>query len=160
MGRPDCQDDRVKLAVATGLGAGYFPFAPGTAGSIPGVVLHLLLYSLGGPWLALAGAGVVIVIGLWSAGAAEPHFGRKDPGPVVIDEIAGQMLALAFFAPCLASAAAGFVLFRVLDVIKPWPCRSLERLPGAWGIMTDDLVAGLYANLLLHGVQYVWPLPC
>ena len=79
-------------------------------------------------------------------------FGEKDPGRVVVDEIAGQMVALLFVRPTALVLLAAFLLFRVLDVLKPWPARRLEDLPGGSGIMADDLMAGLYANLILHGL--------
>ena len=76
--------------------------------------------------------------------------GKKDPGVVVVDEVVGQWVTLLFLPFTPAVAAAGFVLFRVLDVFKPWPARQLESLPDGWGIMSDDVMAGIYANLLLH----------
>jgi phosphatidylglycerophosphatase A len=93
-----------------------------------------------------------VVLGLWAAGRAEALFGEKDPGRVVIDEIAGQMVALLFIRPTALVLLAAFFLFRVMDVLKPWPARRLEDLPGGSGIMADDLMAGLYANLILHGL--------
>jgi phosphatidylglycerophosphatase A len=76
--------------------------------------------------------------------------GKKDPGVVVVDEVVGQWISLLFLPFTPAVAVAGFVLFRVLDVFKPWPARQLESLPDGWGIMSDDVMAGIYANLLLH----------
>lgn len=141
---------RLPLLVATGLGSGYFPFAPGTVGSALGVLLHAGLWFAGGPLATLAGMLVATALGFWSAGKAEAHFARRDPGPVVIDEVAGQMLSLLFVPLTAGTALAGFILFRIFDILKPFPCRRLERLPGGSGIMTDDLMAGLYANLVLQ----------
>lgn len=144
--------DRLALVLATGFGTGYGPIAPGTWGSIPGLVLAWGLARLGGPWGVLSGAVAFAVAGVWAAGRAEALFGEKDPGRVVVDEIAGQMVALLFVRPTGPVLVAAFLLFRILDVVKPWPARRLEDLPGGSGIMADDLMAGLYANLILHGL--------
>lgn len=143
---------RVRLLISTGLGIGYIPLAPGTFGSLLGVVLHVLLYLVGGPAAALAGLLAVTALGFWAAGAAERHFGRRDPGNVVVDEIAGQMLSLLFLPLTPGVAVAGFLLFRLFDIVKPFPARQLEALPGGSGIMADDLMAGLYANLILQAL--------
>jgi phosphatidylglycerophosphatase A len=97
----------------------------------------------------------VATIAVYFAGVAASarlaqRLGRKDPGAAVVDEIVGMWLSLLFLPFTPATAIAGFVLFRVLDVFKPWPARQLESLPGGWGIMTDDVMAGIYANLLLR----------
>jgi phosphatidylglycerophosphatase A len=139
------------------MGLGHLPVAPGTWGSLPGLLLYGLLWRLDGPWLALGGACLVTVVGSWAAAAAEAHFGRKDPHPVVVDEIAGQMVSLLFLEPSVRALIAAFVLFRLLDVIKPFPCNKLQELPGASGIMADDLIAGLYANVVLHLLHWLRP---
>ncbi len=141
--------------IATCAGVGYFPVAPGTAGSVVGVVLVAALGRLPveTPWLSvLLGAAAVAVyfLGVWSAGHAERFFSRVDPRFVVIDEVAGQMTT--FLARPDASwkwLLVGFVLFRVFDVLKPFPAGRAERLPGGWGIMTDDVVAGGYGLVTL-----------
>lgn len=143
---------RVRLLIATGLGVGYVRLAPGTFGSALGVALYILLHFAGGTWATLAGLIVVTALGFWAAGAAERHFGRRDPGHVVVDEIAGQMLSLLFLPLTAGVAAAGFLLFRLLDILKPFPARQMEALPGGSGIMADDLMAGLYANLILQAL--------
>lgn len=143
---------RARLIVSTGLGIGYAPLAPGTFGSVLGLALYALLYTVAGPLAALAGLLVVTALGFWSAGAAERHFGRSDPGHVVIDEIAGQMLTLALLPLTAGVAAAGFLLFRLLDILKPFPARRLEKLHGASGIMADDLMVAIYANLILQAL--------
>lgn len=144
--------DRLALLVATGFGAGYGPVAPGTWGSLPGLALAWGLTRACGPWAVAAGASLIAAVGVWAAGRAESLIGEKDPGRVVVDEIAGQMVTLCFLPPTGSALVAGFLLFRALDVLKPWPARRLEGLPGGSGIMADDLMAGLYANLLLHGL--------
>jgi phosphatidylglycerophosphatase A len=148
---------RLRVWVATGGGVGYAPVAPGTFGSLPGVALAWLAMLAGGTTALVATLVAVVALGLWAAGVAESHFGRSDPGPVVIDEIAGQLVSLLFIAPTPAALAAAFVLFRVFDVLKPFPARRLESLPGAYGIMADDLMAGIYANLALRALQWAVP---
>ena len=145
------------MLVATGLGAGYFPVAPGTWGSLPGLALAWGLARLAGDWAVAAGAAVVSVLGVWAAGRAESILGEKDPGPVVVDEIAGQMVSLLFLPQSPRVLVGGFLLFRALDVLKPWPANRLEDLPGGSGIMADDLMVGLYANLILHGLAHWRP---
>ena len=141
------------LAIATALGAGYAPKAPGTAGSAVGLLLWLLLPHV--LWIQLVAIAIVSAAGIWSGSVAERHFGRRDPGQVVVDEVAGMMVT------CVLNPLAGpgsmlaaFVLFRAADIVKPFPVNRLERLPGGWGIMADDLLAGVYANLALHLV--IW----
>jgi len=146
----------VRFWIAIGLGLGLAPIAPGTVGSLGGLLLVGLLWPLGGTWAVAAGTVAVVVIGLWSAGAGVARYG-PDPGPVVIDEVAGQMLALLFLAPGPTALAVGFVLFRLFDVWKPWPVRRAEKLPGASGIMADDLLAGIYANLVHHALRWGFP---
>jgi phosphatidylglycerophosphatase A len=137
----------VAIALATCFGVGYVPVAPGTFGSLAGLALWLIL-----PTPATLAAGIVItfLVGAWASGVAEQHFGASDPGPAVIDEVMG-MLATMFMNPGgWVSASAGFFLFRLFDVIKPYPANRLERLPGGIGIMADDLMAAIYANLALR----------
>jgi len=137
--------------IATGLGAGFFPVAPGTAGSLVGLALVIAMRqtSLGSAelavWLAVL-AAVVFAVGVWSAGKAEKAFGRIDPGQVVIDEVMGQIITF-IATPRISRVGliAGFILFRIFDIIKPFPARRCERFPGGWGIMLDDGVAGLYS---------------
>lgn len=141
--------------IATCSGVGYFPVAPGTAGSVVGVVLVAALGRLPfeALWLSVSlgmAALGVFVLGVWAAGHAEKFFGRTDPGHVVIDEVAGQMIT--FLASPDASwkwLLAGFVLFRIFDVLKPFPAGRAERLPGGWGIMMDDVVAGGYGLMTM-----------
>lgn len=139
------------MVLATGLGTGYGPIAPGTWGSLPGLAIAWGLDRGAGRWAVVAGACFFTLAGVWAAGRAERMFGEKDPGPVVIDEIAGQLVTLLFLPTTVPVLVVAFLLFRVLDVWKPWPADRLESLPGGSGIMADDLMAGLYANLLLHG---------
>jgi phosphatidylglycerophosphatase A len=144
--------DRVAMLVATGFGAGYGPIAPGTWGSLPGIAAAWGLDRWGGAWAAAAGSAGVAATGVWAASRAEALLAEKDPGLVVVDEIAGQMVTLLFIPMTPPVLLVGFLLFRVLDILKPWPANRLEALPGGSGIMADDLIVGLYANLILHGL--------
>jgi phosphatidylglycerophosphatase A len=142
--------------VATGLGSGYSPFAPGTAGSLVGVLLFLPLAGL--PWPAQLSATVAVaLVGALAAGRLAQRVGLKDPGLVVVDEVAGQWVTFLALPFTPAVALGGFLLFRVMDVLKPWPARDLERLPGGFGIVADDLAAGIYAQLALRVALAVWP---
>jgi phosphatidylglycerophosphatase A len=140
---------RLGVLIATAGGAGYFPIAPGTVGSAVGVVIYLMTMAWPAAWqIGLVAA--VSVIGIWAANQSEGHFGRKDPGHVVIDEVAGQLLTLLLTGVGLKGAIIGFLLFRVLDVVKPWPARRFEALGGGLGIVADDLMAGFYGWLLMR----------
>jgi phosphatidylglycerophosphatase A len=142
--------DRAAVAIATAFGVGRFPVAPGTFGSLPGLLVAWALWKAGGTWAVVVGAAVVAAVGSWAAGRAARLWGAEDPGAVVVDEVAGQMVALFFLPPSPAVLAAAFLLFRAMDILKPWPASKLERLPGGSGIMADDLAAGAIANLVLQ----------
>ena len=131
------------VGIATVGGVGWFPVAPGTAGSAVGVVIYLLTRAWSAPAQVALLLGITLV-GLWAAGVAEVELKKEDPGPVVIDEVAGQLLTLLLTGVGWKGAIVGFFIFRVLDIIKPFPARRLERLHGGLGIMADDLMAGLY----------------
>jgi phosphatidylglycerophosphatase A len=157
MATPRNLGDRLALLLATGFGTGYAPVASGTFGSLPGLALAWALAAAGGEWALLAGALVVAGAGVVAADRAAAIFGEEDPGRVVVDEVAGQMVTLLFVPKTLPLLALGFLLFRALDVWKPWPARRLEDLPGGSGIMADDLAAGIYANLILQAVVLLAP---
>lgn len=148
---------RLALALATAGYSGYVPFAPGTVGSAVGVGVYLALSATGAPWAVPAAILVVFAAGVWASGRAETHFRTTDPGPVVIDEVAGMLVSVAWIDAGAASLAAGFVLFRIFDIFKPYPAGRLERLPGGLGIMADDMMAGVYANLALRLLTFVVP---
>ncbi len=139
---------RLALWLATALGVGYIPFAPGTFGSIVGLVLWAILpHSTSVQAVSIA---IVFVVGCWSGSVAERHFGRTDPGQVVIDEVVGILITLFLNPVGWRGALAGFLLFRASDIIKPFPANRLERLPGGVGVMADDAMAAIYANLALR----------
>lgn len=134
---------------ATGLGSGRAPLAPGTAGTLVGVPIYLVLAGLAWP-LWLLSLTALTFLAWHAAEAGERLFGRDAPC-IVIDEIAGLQWSLFLVAPTPLSVAAGFVLFRVMDIWKPFPARLFqERLPGGLGVVADDMAAAFYANLLLR----------
>ncbi|HMD34689.1 MAG TPA: phosphatidylglycerophosphatase A [Vicinamibacterales bacterium] len=140
------------LAIATALGVGYVPFAPGTFGSAAGLALWALL-----PKSMAAQAGAIVVLfaaGSWSGSVAERHFGRTDPGQVVADEVMGMLITLFLNPVNWTGAIAGFFLFRAADIVKPFPADRLERLHGGVGVMADDGMAAVYANLALRAI--IW----
>ena len=141
-------------------GLGYFPIGPGSAGAAAGVLLVVALgfLPIRTGWLSALVAGVAALIlaaGVPTATATELYFGRKDPGAVVIDEVVGQMITLvARPRPGVMGLVAAYVIFRVFDVIKPFPARRLEHLPGGWGIMLDDVAAGLWSLAVFALVRH------
>jgi phosphatidylglycerophosphatase A len=159
--------DQFILWIAQGFGIGRIPFAPGTFGSLFGLVWFAVLLLPGNPWLGLGGMLAAIVLSVWLCGAAEKILNRTDPGSVVLDEIVAVPLCFAVWvgeylwrngvlpAPGLffrrenwPLTLAVFVAFRFFDVLKPWPVRQSQRLPGGWGVTLDDLLAALYVNLV------------
>jgi phosphatidylglycerophosphatase A len=149
---------RLALFVCTFGGVGYSPIAPGTAGSAAGLAVYAGL-RLGGasPLAEAILIGVLVVAGTWSGTMAERHFGTTDPGPGVIDEVAGMLVTLYLLPAGWLMAIAGFFLFRVLDVLKPFPAQRLERLHGGLGMMADDLMVAIYGNVLLHLAVRLFP---
>jgi phosphatidylglycerophosphatase A len=136
------------LAIATVLGVGRVPFAPGTFGSAVGLLIWAMISaSLPAQSVAIV---VVFTAGVWSGGFAERHYGATDPGAVVIDEVLGMLVTLFFNPVGWTGALVAFLLFRIFDVIKPYPANRLERLHGGLGIMSDDAMAAVYANMVLR----------
>jgi phosphatidylglycerophosphatase A len=140
----------IAKVVSTFFGAGYFPVAPGTFTSLAAVLLYrFVLAGAGGPLYAGVIAAVYL-IGVAAAGSFSRQLGEQDPGKIVIDEVVGQWIALFLIPPTWINLALAFFFFRILDIFKPFGIRDTERLPGGWGIMTDDVVAGLSALLLVR----------
>ena len=152
---PARRPSTVAALIATGLGSGYAPFAPGTAGSAVALVLWWPLSGVS-PWVQAAVLAVVSLVGVSAATSVARSLGLKDPGIIVVDEVVGMWLSLLALPFTPATATAGFLLFRALDVWKPFPARRLELLPDGWGIVADDLMVGLYANGLLRLGLWLW----
>lgn len=148
--------DAVARFVATACFSGFSPVAPGTAGSAVALLLFWPLSRLAASW-QWGACVLVFAVGTLAATRVARMVGREDPEIVVVDEVAGQWVTLAGLPFTPATVLAGFLLFRVMDVIKPWPARDLERLPGGLGIMCDDVAAGIYAHLLVQVGLLVWP---
>jgi phosphatidylglycerophosphatase A len=147
---------RLAMLLATAGGAGYAPVAPGTVGSAVGILLYFVTRS----WSSLAqGLLLLAIIGLgtWAGDRLARRLAQDDPGCVVIDEVAGQLLTVFLLDVGVVGAALGFLLFRVLDIVKPWPARRMETLHGGLGIMADDLMAGVYGWVVLAGTLYYVP---
>lgn len=137
--------------IATCGGVGRLPLAPGTWGSLAALPFAWLIAAEWGPVGLGFAALVALLAGIWAAGEIETRSGLKDPGHIVIDEVAGQWLALAPVAPDPIVYLVGFLAFRLFDIVKPWPARLVERrLPGGAGVMLDDMVAGLYAGIVTY----------
>jgi phosphatidylglycerophosphatase A len=144
---------RVAWAIATWFGCGLVPFAPGTAGTLGAIPLYLLVARAGRPGVAAA-AAITTLIGVWAASVVARDLGKKDPQVVVVDEVAGFLVTMLPAARIgLAPIAVGFVLFRLFDVVKPWPVRALERLPSGWGIVLDDVGAGVFGACVMAGLR-------
>jgi phosphatidylglycerophosphatase A len=136
--------------MATGGYVGRIPWAPGTWGSLLGLPIIYALAQLSPAWAAI-GCAVLTAGAVWVAGRAERQLGVKDPGCIVIDEMAGMTVALLGIPLTTGTGIAGFLLFRLFDIWKPWPVRTLERrLRGGWGIVMDDIAAGVLANIVLR----------
>jgi phosphatidylglycerophosphatase A len=149
----------VARAIATWFGCGLVPRAPGTAGSLGAIPLYLLVAREGRAGVAVA-AVVVTFVGVWASTVFAREVGTKDPQKVVVDEVAGMLVTMLPMAEVSWRAvAAGFVLFRLFDVIKPWPVRRLEALPEGWGIVLDDVGAGVMGAAVMAGLRFARVLP-
>ena len=137
----------IKL-IATFFYVGKFPFAPGSLASLIGLLLLVCVARVS--FFAFFLFIILLVIGFYCSGRAEKLIGKKDPSEIVIDEVCGVFLVFLAVPLDLGFLLAGFILFRFFDIVKPFPLKRLERLPGSFGIMLDDLLAGVYANLILQ----------
>jgi len=140
---------------ATGLGSGLSPFAPGTAGTLVGIPIYFLLSMFSRP-LYLLTVVAFFFFAVYVSQEAEKLYDEHDPSRIVIDEIAGFLVVMACIPPSPFTVATGFVLFRIFDITKPFPIRFLEwRLPGGYGVVGDDIMAGIYGNIILQIVTRV-----
>ena len=145
--------DKIALFLAQGAYSGRAPIAPGTAGTVVGVLLYLLMKDLG-PLAYSAVCAAVITAGTWAAGRVDRMFGTKDNSTIVIDEIAGYLVAMLMVPGTWLYIIAAFFLFRLFDIAKPFPLRWLEEVPGGPGVMLDDIGAGVYTNVVLQVVSF------
>ncbi|CAB1084526.1 Phosphatidylglycerophosphatase A (EC [Olavius algarvensis Delta 1 endosymbiont] len=142
--------DAVVVFLATGFYVGKIPFAPGTFGTLWGLPLCFFLAGMKLP-LAVVCVVLLIALAIWLAHAAEKVLKQKDPGCIVIDEIAGMVVTMIGLPFNLTTASIGYIIFRILDIAKPFPIKTLDkRVSGGAGIVIDDVVAGMFANLLLR----------
>jgi phosphatidylglycerophosphatase A len=148
---------RLGVFLATFGYLGYVPFAPGTFGSAAGLLVFYAVRGTGSAWVEVAVIAALFAIGVWSGTQAEHHFGGVDPGPIVLDEVVGMLITLALLPVTLTGAVVGFLVFRVLDVVKPWPSAGFEKLPGGLGVMADDGMAAIYGNLVMRGLIVLTP---
>lgn len=168
--------DKLSVAIAT-CGVGYLPLAPGTWGSLVGVVIYVLAgivnYNIGISllhrgsngaaielWLHAANLVLVVaicIVAIKASDRAAEYFGEKDPGKIVVDEVAGQLIVFLFipFTRTWWIIASGFLLFRFFDIVKPFPANETQELPGGLGICADDIVAGIYAGVVLNVILAV-----
>ncbi|MBW1803242.1 MAG: phosphatidylglycerophosphatase A, partial [Deltaproteobacteria bacterium] len=142
------------LCLSTWFGVGALPGAPGTYGTIGAIPLAIWMMHTGVLFDFLLMI-FIILVGLWSSGRSQKMVGQDDPQEVVIDEVAGYVLTVFLHPPSWIALGAGFVFFRFFDICKPFPVRHLEKMPGGLGIVADDLMAGIYANLCLWVMRYV-----
>jgi len=147
---------RLALFVATVGYAGFFPIAPGTVGSAVGLAVYAAIRWTDSAVAEGAALILAMVIGVWAADLVEKQLG-KDPSAVVIDEVLGMLVTVAFLNVTVNGAIAAFFLFRLYDVVKPWPAGRLEHLHGGPGIMLDDAMAGVYGNLTMRLLIAIFP---
>jgi phosphatidylglycerophosphatase A len=148
---------RLAVFVATAGYAGYFPIAPGTVGSAVGLLVYAIVWWAQSPVVEVALIAVLFAAGVWAGTIAERYFGGIDPGPIVLDEVVGMLVTLAFIPVGWGGALAGFFLFRLFDVIKPYPAARFEKLHGGLGVMADDAMAAIYANVSLRILMALAP---
>jgi phosphatidylglycerophosphatase A len=147
----------VAFAVASVFGAGYAPVASGTVGSFVTVVAVWLLPLT--PLRIAVALLVVLVVGIWAGSRVERVLGRKDPGVIVVDEVAGMLLSVIWLPRTIPVLVTAFLLFRLFDVWKPFPARESQALTGGMGVMVDDLIAGLYTLVLVMGARALFGVP-
>jgi phosphatidylglycerophosphatase A len=148
---------RLALFIATCGYLGYAPLAPGTFGSAAGIAAFYAVRSTGSPAVEIGTILVLFAIGVWSGTMAEHYFGGIDPAPVVLDEVVGMLITLCLLPVNGLGVFIGFLVFRLLDVVKPFPSARFEKLPGGLGVMADDGMAAIYGNLLMQGLLWLAP---
>jgi len=144
----------IATLLSTVFGVGYAPIAPGTVASAVALPCAWLIAWRFGPGALLTASGIAYLVGVWSTGAHVARVSKSDPSECVIDELAGQWLACAAAPVTLLGFGLAFVIFRALDISKIWPVSLGERLPGGWGVMTDDLIAGALTLAVIAGLRW------
>jgi phosphatidylglycerophosphatase A len=143
------------LLFATGFGAGFSPVVPGTMGTLIAIPIYYFISSISFPLYELT-LVAFFFFSSWVAGQAEQYWEKKDDRRIVIDEILGFLVTMLWVTKTPLSIVSGFVLFRVFDILKPFPIRHLERVKSGFGVVLDDVLAGIYSNILLHLVVRLW----
>jgi phosphatidylglycerophosphatase A len=146
--------DKIALTIALWFGMGAFPGIPGTIGSIGAVPLYMLMSLFEAEYQVIFFC-IISMLAVWSSGRAEQLIGRNDPGLIVVDEVSGFLLTVLFIPLTFFNILAGLFLFRLFDIIKPYPIKTIEKLRGGFGIVFDDLLAGFYAHLSLLLILYL-----
>jgi phosphatidylglycerophosphatase A len=144
--------NRFVLLIASGFGSGYSPIVPGTTGTLVAIPVFLILSAIPSPGYEITVAAFFF-LAVWTAGEAQAHWGVKDDQRIVIDEIAGFLVTMLWMPRTLISIILGFFLFRFFDIVKPPPVRRLEKIRGGYGVVLDDVLAGVYANIVLQLLQ-------
>lgn len=143
--------------LSTGCWVGHLPGPAGTWGSAAALIPAWFIVGAGGPWAIAAAAAVITVLGIWASGIYASAMGMKDPGSVVVDEFAGQWFTLVLVPADPWLFLIAFALFRVLDILKPWPANWADsHLPGGFGIVVDDVIAGLMGMILMGVLVQLW----
>ncbi|NTV67648.1 MAG: phosphatidylglycerophosphatase A [Chlorobaculum sp.] len=143
--------------IGSAFGLGYAPFAPGTVASAAAALVYLYVPLIREPLWLVPMILLSVALGVWSGGMMEHEYG-EDPSQAVIDEVAGQWIALLFIPASPLAVLLAFILFRIFDILKPGPVDWAQRLPGGWGIMADDVLAGVFANLSLRAMMLALPM--
>ncbi|MBN1275916.1 MAG: phosphatidylglycerophosphatase A [Deltaproteobacteria bacterium] len=144
---------KTALIISTWFGVGLFPEAPGTLGTIAAIPFIILL-DFAGKWYSTFFLIFLAAVGIWAAGRSQDLLGRKDPKEVVVDEVAGIFLTMCLLQVSWLTLALGFAFFRIFDILKPYPIKRIEKFRGGFGIVMDDLFAGLYAFVAVKIVLY------
>jgi phosphatidylglycerophosphatase A len=137
------------LLLATGLGVGHSPIAPGTLGTLLAIPIYYFLSEMSSPLYELT-LITFFFLSSWISGRAQQYFGKKDDQRIVIDEMMGFLVAMLWVPKTPLFTLVGFILFRFFDILKPFPIRRFEKVRGGFGVVLDDIMAGIYANIILH----------
>ena len=149
--------NRLAFAIATVFKAGYIPIAPGTIGSVVGLLVFWFIKDSASFTVEILVVTILFFVGVWASTIVEQVLECEDPGVVIVDEVVGMLVSLMLLPPTTTVILLAFFLFRLFDIVKPYPARWCEQLARGWGIMMDDVVAGLYVNVLIHIALWIVP---